>query len=274
MVLLRAVRKASAAALAIFMGCAGVLSTAGAQDVPPASAVPKPPPPPGPSLWKGSALANASVFFGNTQQQVLGADAKLARVDSSFGLSAELQALYGEASLDTGPRTVTKRLWLGTVNANFKPLAPVSSFVTTTFESNLEKRIASRYSLGAGAKWNVLQSKETNASLSLSLSAERTLARDSTVSFPNQTIARFSWLAKYSHSFDDRLHISHSTSWQPSASGVAQFLVATNTELRYKMNGTVSLSVTVSDNYDSGALLRGARTYNDGEMLFGVAAGW
>lgn len=256
------------------MSVAAFAASAGAQDdVPPASAV-SPPPAPKPSLWKGSALANASVFFGNTQQQVLGADAKIARVDSAFGLSGELQALYGEAAVDTGPRTVTKRLWLGTVNANFNPLAPVSSFVTTSLESNLEKRIASRYSLGAGAKWNVLQSPASQASLSLSLSAERTLPRDSTVHFPNQTIARFSWLAKYSHAFDDRMHISHSTSWQPSASGVSQFLVASNTELRYKMNGAVSLSLAVSDNYDSGALMRGARTYNDGEMLFGVAAGW
>ncbi|MGH7669040.1 MAG: DUF481 domain-containing protein [Gemmatimonadaceae bacterium] len=265
--------KASAGALAIFMSCAGLVSPARAQDVPPASAVPKPTPPP-PSPWTASALANASVFFGNTQQQVIGADGKIARVDSSFGLSAELQALYGEAAVDTGPRIVTKRTWLGTVNVNLKPLAPVSSFVTTTLESNLEKRIASRFSAGVGAKWNAWQSTATQASLSLSISAERTTARDSTVHFPNQTIARFSWLAKYSHAFDDRLLISHSTSWQPSASGVAQFLVASNTELRYKMNGTVSLSLALTDNYDSGALMRGARTYNDGQMLFGVAAGW
>lgn len=273
MLLLRSLAKAGAVALAVFTCLVIPVVPAQAQDVPPASAVPKPPPPT-PSLWKGRALANASVFFGNTQQQVLGADGKLARVDSSFGLSAELQTLYGEAAVDAGPRIVTKRLWLGTVNVNFRPMAPVSSFVTTTLESNLEKRIAARYSLGAGAKWNVLQSKETDGSLSLSLSAERTMARDSTVHFPNQTIARFSWLAKYSHAFDDRMQVSHSTSWQPSASGVAQFLVASNTELRYKMNGTVSLSLAVSDNYDSGALTRGARTYNDGQMLFGVAAGW
>ena len=244
-----------------------------AQDATPAPAAAKPPAPE-PSPWKGSVLANASVFFGNTQQQVLGSDAKLARVDSSFGVSAELQMLYGEAAVDAGPRIVTKRLWLGMMSVNFKPLAPVSSFITTSFESNLEKRIASRYSLGAGAKWNILQSPATDANLSLSLSAEHTMPRDSTVHFPTQTIARFSWMAKYHHKFDDRMQVSHSTSWQPSASGVSQFLVASSTELRYKMNGTVSLSLAFTDNYDSGALTRGARTYNDGQMLFGVAAGW
>ena len=244
-----------------------------AQDVPPASAVPKPPAPP-PTFWHGSALANASVFFGNTQQQIIGADGKLARVDSSLGVATELQTQYGEAALNNGPRTVTKRLWLGSMTANFKPLAPISSFITTTYESNLEKRIASRYSLGAGAKWNIRRTKATDASLSLALSAEQTNAQDSSVHFPDQRIARVSWLARYHHAFDDRMEVSHSTSWQPSAADVSQFLVASNTELRYKMNGTVSLSLALNDNYDSGALERGARTYNDGQMLFGVAAGW
>ena len=247
-----------------------------AQDVPPASAVPAPPPPPPhrPSKWKGSALANASVFFGNNQQQVLGADGKLSRADSALALSAELQTQYGEAAVDTGPRVVTKRLWLATVTANYRPLSVISGFLTTTFESNLEKRIASRYSIGAGAKWNIFQSEATNASLSLSLSGEHTVARDSLVHFPDKKLARLAWLGKFHHSFDDRMELSHSTSWQPSASGPYQFLVASSTELRYKMNGTVSLSLAFTDNYDSGALTRGARTYNDGQMLFGVAAGW
>ncbi len=229
---------------------------------------------PRPKVWKGSVLANASYFFGNTQQQVIGADGKLARVDSSFGISTELQTVYGEASLNSQPRAVTKRTWLATATANFRPLAPVSSFVTGTFESNLEKRIASRYSLGAGAKWNIRQTDATDASFSVALSAEVTNPLDSTVHFPDERIARVSMLAKFQHSFDDRFQITHSTSWQPSASGPSQYLVNTNTALQFKMNGTVSLSLTFADNYDSGAKSRGARTNNDGQMLFGVSAGW
>lgn len=229
-------------------------------------------PPPGP--WTGTALANASLFFGNTQQQVLGADGKLARVDSSFGLTAELRATYGEASLESGSRTVTKRILMGTMTVNFRPLNRVSSFVTGGYQSNLEKRIASRYGAGVGAKWNIRQSKVTGASLSLSLSVEHTTARDSTVSFPDELIARFSWLATYRHVFGERLQIVHSTSWQPAANEVSRFLVVSNTELRYKMSGLLSLSVAFTDNYDSGAVERGARTKNDGQMLFGVAAGW
>jgi Protein of unknown function, DUF481 len=243
--------------------------TAAAAAAPAAKPVPKPL-----RLWRGSVLANASIFFGNTSQQILGADGKLARVDSAFGFAAELQTVYGEASLDTLPRTVTKRLWLGTAALTFRPLAPFSSFVTTTYESNLEKRIAARTSIGAGARWNIRHTAATDANLSLSLSAERTTPLDSTVQFPDQRILRFSWMAKYRHDFDERMQVTHATSWQPSATGVSQFLVSSNTELRYKMNGTVSLSLAFTGNYDSGALARGAQTYNDGQMLFGVAAGW
>ncbi len=261
-------RRAGASALAFVLSSTIPAAVAAAQTAPPT-------PPAKPlKLWTASALANASIFFGNTQQQITGVDGKVARVDSAYGLNTELQMLYGEASVDGGPRTVTKRTWLGTAAITFRPLAPFSSFLTTTYESNLEKRIALRYSMGAGAKWNIHHTAATDANLSLSLSAERTIPLDSTVQFPEQRILRFSWVAKYRHAFDERVQITHATSWQPSATGVSQFLVSSNTELRYKMNGTVSLSLALTDNYDSGALDRGARTYNDGQMLFGVAAGW
>lgn len=224
--------------------------------------------------WQGSALVNASLFFGNTQQQVFGADAKLARVDSTFGVGAELQTTYGEASVAGAPRVVTKRLWMGTLTANFRPLARVSSFLTGSYNSSLENRIASRYSVGGGAKWNIHQTATTSAGLSLSLSGEHTTAMDSTVTFPDQWIPRLSWSATFHHSFDNRVRISHSMSWQPAANAVSQYLLASNTQLQYKMNGTVSLSVTFTDNYDSGAMSRGASTNNDGQMLFGVSAGW
>ncbi len=231
-------------------------------------------PPPHPKIWKGSALANASLFFGNTQQRVVGVDGKVARVDSAFGLSTELQTVYGEASVAQGSQAVTKRIWMATTTVNLRPLARVSSFITGTFESNLEKRVASRYSAGAGARWNIHHTDATDASLSAALSAEHTTPIDTAASFPEQRIARVSVLGKFHHSFDDALRIAHSTSWQPSASGPSQYLVNSNTELRYKMNGTVSLSVTFMDSYDSGAKARGARTNNDGQMLFGISAGW
>ncbi len=227
-----------------------------------------------PKLWEGSALANASLFFGNTQQQVFGTDGKLARVDSAFGISAEVQGVYGEASLANGPRAVVKRTWTGTVTANVNPLAMVSSYVTAVYQSSLEKRIAERYSLGAGAKWNVRHTSETHASLSAGLAFEHTTPLDSTVKFPESGIARVSVMAKFRHSFDGRVVLTHSTSYEPSASGPAQYVIDTNTQLRYKMNGIVSLSATFTDDYDSGAMARGARSNNGGEMLFGVAAGW
>ncbi|HVZ78514.1 MAG TPA: DUF481 domain-containing protein [Gemmatimonadaceae bacterium] len=260
-------RKATRWLLVTALGAAPLAAVTA--QAPPAAAPAKPP-----KLWRGTAQANASVFFGNTQQQVLGGHATIARVDSSLGINGDFQGLYGEAALDTTPRAVTKRLWLGTATVNFKPLALVSSFVTGTFESNLEKRIAERISMGFGAQWAVLRDSATQADLSVSLSGERTVARDSTVSFPNERLVRWSWQAAYKHRFDDHLHFSHVTAWRPSASDATQFLVLSTSELDYRLNGTVGVSLTFVDNYDSGALSRGARTYNDGQMLFGVTAGW
>jgi hypothetical protein len=258
--------RAGAHVPALLLYAALSVGSGSAQTTPAAKSTPK--------VWQGSALANASLFFGNTQQQVFGADAKLARVDSTFGVAAEAQSVYGEASVNSAPHTVTKRIWMGTLTANFRPLARVSGFLTGSYQSNLEKRIASRYSVGGGAKWNIHQTSATNAGLSLALSGEHTVARDSTVTFPDQWIARFSWGLTFQHSFDDRVQVSHSTSWQPAAHAVSQYLIASSTQLRLKMNSTVSLSVAFTDNYDSGAMSRGARTNNDGQTLFGISAGW
>ena len=84
-----------------------------------------------PSLWKGQRARQCQrVLRQYASSRCSAPTASWRGSTSSFGLSAELQTLYGEAAVDAGPRIVTKRLWLGTVNVNFRPLAPVSSFVT------------------------------------------------------------------------------------------------------------------------------------------------
>jgi hypothetical protein len=236
---------------------------AGAQD-----AVPRP------RLWTGSAQANASVFFGNTEQRVLGARTSLARADSAVELRADLQALYGDASVDAEPRRVTKRLWLGTLTADYRPLAQTSPFVFATVESSFEKRIAVRYSAGVGAKQTFVRSARSETSLSLGVLDERTVPRDSTVALPTERVTRWSLRGRVRHAFDDRVRVSHVTFWQPRVGETARFLVRSTTDLEYRLTRAVALSLSLQDNYDSEAVRRGARTYNDGQLLFGIGGSW
>jgi hypothetical protein len=67
----------------------------------------------------------------------------------------------------------------------------------------------------------------------------------------------------------DAINVSHTTFYQPSLTRAARFTVNTTSSVAAKMTTKVSLTVTLVDVYDSEARTRGAREYNDGQLLFG-----
>jgi hypothetical protein len=251
---------------AVFVLTAGVARAGRAQAVEPLPGARR--------VWSGGAQANASVFFGNAEQRVLGGRATIARADSALELRGDLQTIYGDAAVGREPRQVTKRLWLGTATLDYRPLGRTSPFVFATAESNYEKRIAARYSAGVGAKQTFVRTERTETSLSLALLDEQTVPRDSVVTLATTRVARWSWRARARHAFDDRVRVSHVTFWRPRVETAANYLVLSTTDLEYRITRAVSLSLSFIDNYDSEAPRRGARAYNDGQLLFGVAGTW
>jgi hypothetical protein len=227
-----------------------------------------------PRVWQGSAGASASVFFGNTEQRVFGGRVRLSHADSALELGIDVEALYGDASVGDQPREVIKRVWLGTITADGRPHARLSPFVFGTLESNFEKRIARRYSAGAGAKRTFIHTGRQEASLSAAVLAERTVPRDSTLDIGTELLTRWSWRGRLRYAFDERLHFSHVTFWQPALTEIERFLLRSASELRYQLGWGVALTFSFLDSYDSEARRRGARHYNDGQLLFGAAASW
>ncbi len=224
--------------------------------------------------WSGTAQADGSVLFGNSDQRVLGARGSLARADSVMRLDLSLQALYGDARVEGERREVTKRLWLGALSLDYRPDAAVSPFVSATFESSLEKRIAARTSLGVGAKRTFVRSARSEASLSLALLDERTVPTPAAPASDVTRLTRWSARARFRHALDERLRISHVTFWQPAARALSSFVVRSTTEAQYALTSSLGMSLSFLDNYDSQARARGARVNNDGQLLFGVSARW
>lgn len=260
----RRARLARAAACGALLGAAVVPHAPGGAQEPPAR----------PKTWTGSAALNASVLFGNNDQMVLGARAGVGRADSTLELRADAQTLYGEAAIGDQPRAVTKRLWLGSLTADLRPFAVVSPFLFATVESNLEKRIDLRYSGGAGAKRTFLRTDASEASLSGALLWERTVPRDTTVRIPTETLLRWSLRGRVQHRLDDKVRFSHTTFWQPKVNALENYLVRSTTELEYRINQRLAVSLSFIDSYDSEARARGSRAYNDGQILFGANANW
>lgn len=216
--------------------------------------------------------ANGNLLFGDSEQRTLGGRTTLSRVDSVLEFSGALQALYGEASLGGSERTVIKRLWLGAVNADWRPQARWSPFLLATLETNLEKRIASRYNAGAGVKYAAYRAEQAELSLSVALLAERIRSLDATAAASRLT--RWSTRLRVSQPLGEKAHLTHVTFWRPSATAIDRFLAQSSTELSLGLSARTALTVSLLNIYDSEAVGRGARSYNDGQLLLGVTANW
>lgn len=223
--------------------------------------------------------ANGTLFFGNTEQRVVGGRATLARADSTIDLDGALQLLYGDASTEAGAREVTKRLWLATLSADWRPHAALSPFLIAGYESSLEKRIAARTSLGGGAKRTFVRSARSEASLSVALQDERTVARlDAEARAAGEPevvrVTRWSARARVQHGLDRRLRLTHVTFWRPRVRTVRDFTIQSTSEARYAMTRALNASLSLLVNHDSEATRRGARVATDGQLLFGLGATW
>ncbi|HSA54655.1 MAG TPA: DUF481 domain-containing protein [Gemmatimonadaceae bacterium] len=225
-------------------------------------------------VWSGTIQANGSILFGNTEQRIVGGKITVARGDSVMELGAELQTLYGESSVEGQDPVVVKRLWLGALTFDWRPYAHLSPFLFGSVESNLEKRIAQRYSVGVGAKRTFVATDATEASLSVALLEEQTVPRAEAPDPSVVRLERWSLRGRARHAFTDRVRASHVTFWKPEVRAWDRYLIQSTSELIFQLTEALSFSILLVDNYDSEARTRGARVYNDGQLLFGVAAKW
>jgi hypothetical protein len=232
-----------------------------------------------PRRWSGGVQANGTLLFGNAEQRVVGGRATLARADSTIEVDGSLQMLYGDATAEDGPREVTKRLWLATVSADWRPRAALSPFVIAAYESNLEKRVATRTSAGVGAKRTFVRSARSEASLSVALLDERTVARldaDARAEGDPRVVrvTRWSARARVQHGLDRRLRLTHVTFYRPRVRTAGDFVIQSTSEARYAMTRALNASLSLLVNHDSEARGRGARVATDGQLLFGLGASW
>lgn len=223
--------------------------------------------------WRGSAEANASLFFGNTDQWVVAGATRLAFSDSTVEVRGEVRADYAEAALDSGGSQVSRRAWLASMGVDLAPFSTISPFVLGSAESSLQQRIARRYSAGFGGKITFLQTDASKLSTSVALLWERTQVMDGN---PNPSLdasrLRWSFRLKGSRKLDDRIHFDHETFYQPSAREMEHFTITSTSTLTFDLNKTLGFTSSLHDTYDSEARRRGARSNNDGQFLVGLRA--
>jgi hypothetical protein len=217
------------------------------------------------------AEANASLSFGNVDQSTMLTRLGASSVDSLLELTTDGYFTYGETRVDGTP-SVNKRSWGASLNANLRPFSQLTPFMLASVESSLEKRIVRRYSGGGGAKLTFVKNEGTSSDLSLALLAERTITAPSDTQRVEKVYARYSARYQLLRKVDDRVTFSLLTFYRPEFSAVRRFTSSANVALTYKLAKALALKATFVDNYDSEARGRGARSNNDGDVLFGLIA--
>ena len=222
--------------------------------------------------WSGAVEANGSLFFGNVRDRVVAGRVHAAKADSTLEIRGDARWTYSDAARDGEERRVSGRTAFGSLGADYKPFARYSPFWFGAIESSLQQRIDQRLSTGVGAKLTFYREKSNDASVSVAVLAERTRPRvDADATEPAEVTRRRRWSlrGRVRQALTDGITFSHTTFYHPALTRANRFTVNSTTALAAKMTTKVSFTMTLVDVYDSEARARGAREYNDGQLLFG-----
>lgn len=221
--------------------------------------------------WNAEGEVGASVFFGNTDQVSVTTRAAVERGDSILEFSGDVGFNYGQATDADGLSIVNKRSWLSRINLDYRPYSRLSPFFFARVERSLEKRLALRHSSGLGGKILFVLTERTRLDLSASLLAERTRPMGEISREDDRTLARWSARLRFRRTFgDDRMTFNSENSYQPVFNTFNDFTFNSKNSLSFELTQVIALRLSFVDNFDSGAVTRGARTNNDGEILFSV----
>ena len=219
--------------------------------------------------WSIENAISGSLFFGNTRQTLITTRSSVGHADSAFELKGSVRFTYGESSDENNQSFVSKRSWVGSLNYDHRPFARYSTFLTSTLETSLEKRIDFRYDFGVGEKLTFVRTETTRADVSLALLGERTYFPPA-VPDETKTLLRWSARGRYRRQMNERVRVSHETFYAPVANDFDRYTINSTTTIAIRLARFADLNLSFIDNYDSEAKSRGARANNDGQLVLGI----
>jgi hypothetical protein len=225
--------------------------------------------------WKGTIQASGNVLFGAADGRLLSAAASVGRADSSVEVRGDVRTTYADSRGGDGERSVTARALKATMAVDYRPMARFSPFLFGAAENSLQQRIASRFSSGVGVKATLRRAGEDETSVSAAVLWERTSALDpDPLDDAVATHARWSLRLRERRRIAPIFTLSHVTFYQPTVDQLGHYVIDSNTTLAADLTSRIALTVTLQDRYDTEARARGARSNHDGQLLFGVRAGF
>lgn len=223
------------------------------------------------SPWSIEAELGASVFFGSTSQSTIATRAGAERSDSAYALSGQAAFTYGEATDASGDDFVAKRDWKLESSVDWHPYGALSPFVFGSVESSLQRQIDVRYNGGGGGKLTVFRDERTRVDMSVALLAEQTKFRGVVDGTGSETRARWSSRLRAERDLIER-RVSASTVnfYRPVIDDPGEFVFESQSSVAFDVSQVITLKISLVDTYDTSAVERGARSNNDGQLLFSI----
>jgi hypothetical protein len=124
--------------------------------------------------------------------------------------------------------------------------------------------------VGAGSRLNFVRTPRAEAILSVGALVEQTRANDPEHGDPTTSLARGIASFRAKRAIGTRVVVASESRYEPALEDFRQYTFATDNGAIVTLRKNLSFTVSLRDSYDSQARSRGARKYNDGELLFGV----
>ena len=222
--------------------------------------------------WSAKTELGASVFFGNTSQSAMTASFTGTLDRDAVDLAGRAGFAYGEATTVDGDNVVNKRAWDAGLDVTYDTGSPLNAFVRGMVESIYEKKIDLRYNAGAGARYRFGSAEGVRTEPSLALLAEKTIPREG-AGEEEGTVAKWAARIKVTRGADeDRVRFETETTYEPEVSDLGTYTLTSRNSVAFQLNHRIAVQVSFVDAYDSGAVARGARSNNDGQLFFSLVS--
>ncbi len=224
--------------------------------------------------WEFETELGGSLFFGNRQQSQVNTRAEVGLVNALFESTASGQFTYGVATDSEGISQVNRRSWRLRSSVDLRPEGTWRPYVSGQAESVFERRIALRYDVGTGVKYDRRIDRNNRIEFSLQVLGERTYRRGTTSGTEDQgSVGRWSSDLRIRRTFvDDRLGIDLRNAYRPVFDELGNFVLSSRNAFTIDLTEVLGLRFTVQTEYDSRATDRGADTNLDGQVQLAVVA--
>ena len=222
--------------------------------------------------WDAEAELGGSLFFGNQSQTVFTSRGFVEREHPNVESSLEGRFNFGRATDDDGEAFVSRRSWKGEGEVDLLPDGRLNPTFSGSVEKSLERRIALRYDVGGGMRATFVRTDRSRAEATVQFMAEQTRAREDDHEGDGIT-ARWSSRVRLSRELaDGRMELRNDTRFRPAWDDLRDFTLTARNVLSLELTDQVLLRFTLLNEYDSGAVARGARTNNDGQLQITLVA--